>query len=173
MYLAKVDLTSGDLDTTFTQSAGANGGVYALAISGGSLYVGGQFSTYRGAPANKLAKVDPISGALDTTFTQSTGVGNYCVNSLAVSGGSLYVGGQFNTYRGAPANNLAKVDLANGDLDTTFTQSTGADGGAYALAVSGSSLYVGGGFTGYRGVDPLSSASRFMGVDLTSGDRTL
>ena len=164
--LAKIDLTSGNLDTTFTQSTGFGGRVHALDVSGSSLYVGGDFTTYRGAAANKLAKVDLASGNLDTTFTQATGLGGRSVYALAVSGSALYVGGEFTTYRGAAAQRLAKVDLATGNLDTTFTQSTGTDSFVSALAVSGSSLYVGGWFTYYRGL----LARRLAKVDLATGN---
>jgi hypothetical protein len=163
--LAKVDPGSGNLDTTFTQSTGFNNPAYALALSGTSLYVGGDFTTYRGSPAERLAKVDPGSGNLDTTFTQSTGMG-YIVYALVVSGSSLYVGGYFTTYRGSPAEKLAKVDLGSGNLDTTFTQSTGLDGDVRALALSGTSLYVGGHFTTYRG----ATAQGLAKVDLGSGN---
>ena len=164
-YLAKVDLNTGGLDTTFTQSTGTSSSVSALAIAGSSLYVGGNFATYRGITASRLAKVDLNTGALDTTFTQSTGA-NSTVNALAVAGSSLYLGGGFSTYRGVAAQRLAKVDLNTGGLDTTFTQSTGASTTVNALAVAGSSLYVGGGFTTYRGV----AASRLAIVDLTTGN---
>jgi N-acetylneuraminic acid mutarotase len=164
-YLAKVDLNSGSLDTTFTQSNGPSATVSALAVSGSSLYVGGVFTFYRGSAANYLAKVDLTYGILDTTFTLSTGGPNATVSALAVSGSSLYVGGAFITYRGSTANRLAKVDLTTGNLDTTFTPGTELNGTVYALAVSGSSLYVGGGFTTYRG----SAANYLAKVDLTSG----
>ncbi len=169
--LAKIDLTTGNLDTAFTQSTGIDNSVHALAFSGGSLYLGGRFESYRGAPAKNLAKVDLASGNLDTTFTQSTGL-NYDgdIHAMVVSGTSLYLGGDFITYRGAPAGRMAKVDLTSGDLDTTFTQSTGINSGVLALAISGTSLYAGGSFISYRGTGPLNSAPYFLSVDLTSGN---
>jgi len=163
--LVKVDLTTGDLDTTFTQGLGPNTIVFSLAVSGPSLYVGGSFTTYRAQPALRLAKVDLATGDLDTTFTQAVGPGNV-VYSLAASGSSLYVGGIFTTYRGVAAHGLAKVDLATGDLDTTFTQATGANAGVYALTIFDSKLYVGGVFNTYRG----QNAERLAKVDLTTGN---
>lgn len=52
---------------------------------------------------------------LDTSFTQSTGFDS-TVRSLMVSGASLYVGGDFTTYRGSTASNLTLVDLLSGAL---------------------------------------------------------
>lgn len=147
--LAKIDLTTGNLDTTFTQPTGLDNGPEELLVFDGSLYVGGYFSNYRGVPAEKLAKVNLTTGNLDTTFTQSSGFeGN--VYSLTAHGGKLYVGGNFQSYRGSPARSLAKIDATTGDLDTTFTQSTGVYGDVYSLVVSEGSLYVGGGFSDYR-----------------------
>jgi hypothetical protein len=119
--LAKIDLTTGDPDTTFTQATGFNANVDALAISGNFLFVAGNFYTYRGAPAQGVAKIDRISGDLVTTL----GPFNGQVNDLAASGSSLYVAGHFDTYQGAPAQRLAKIDLTTGSLDATFSQSTG------------------------------------------------
>ena len=168
-FLAKVNLSTGELDTTFTQTTGLDSGVSALAIAGSSLYVGGGFTTYRGVAAQRLAKVDLITGALDTTFTQSTGPDS-SVSALAVAGSSLYVGGSFSTYRGVAAQRLAKVDLTTGALDTTFTQSTGANSTVSALAVVGSSLYLGGSFTTYRGSGFLNISPYATVLGLTSGD---
>jgi hypothetical protein len=113
--LAKVDLTTGNLDTTFTQSTGADLTVYALAISGSSLFLGGDFTTYRGSTAQRLAKVDLTTGNLDTTFTQSSGVNN-TVRTLAISGSSLYVEGLFTTYRASNGYYFIPIDLTHGEL---------------------------------------------------------
>lgn len=164
-HLAKLNLTSGDLDTFFTQNTGMDFGVESVIASGSSLYVGGVFTTYRGQPANRLAKIDFITGDLDTTFTQATGM-NYAVLGLSISGTFLYVGGIFSTYRGQPASYLAKVNLITGDLDTTFTQNTGANNIVKSLRTDGSFLYVGGFFTNYRGL----AAERLAKVNLITGD---
>jgi hypothetical protein len=162
--LAKINMTTGVLDTTFTGDTGASGGVNALVIADNALYLGGQFSHYRNVSANYLAKVNLTSGALDTTFTQGSGPSS-TVYALAASASALYVGGQFTSYRGTTAHRLAKISLTNGELDTTFTESTGPNNQVMALAVDGSSLYVGGYLTTYRG----TTANRLAKVDLTSG----
>ena len=46
-----------------------NPAVYTLSSDGQALFVGGNFTTYRGLPAACLAKVDLQSGVLDQTFT--------------------------------------------------------------------------------------------------------
>jgi hypothetical protein len=171
-HLAKLDLTSGALDATFSPPAnnGPNSGVFALAASSSSLYVGGYFTQYRSDSANYLAKVDLATGALDTTFspqgTASNGFNNPVGGALVVAGTSLYVGGSFTAYRGAmsSANNLAKLDLTSGALDTSFSppgaNANGFDGGVSTLAVSGSSLVVGGVFRSYRGTNTTLCGAR-------------
>ncbi|MCM2278901.1 MAG: hypothetical protein NDJ89_12570 [Oligoflexia bacterium] len=176
--LAKLDLTTGAIDTTFSPpGAGLNGfssTVYALVVSGGSLYVGGNFTAYKGIAdsANRLAKLDLTTGAIDTGFSpvgfNANGF-NGTVYALGVSGGSLYVGGNFTAYKGiaSSANRLAKLDLVTGAIDTVFSPvgANGTDSVVYALAVNGTSVYAGGSFTKYRG----ESANRLAKVDLASG----
>ncbi len=176
-YLAKLNLPSCELDTTFSppEANGFDYEVYALAVSGSSLYVGGYFNSYRSGEAgsaNGIAKLDLTTGALDTTFSPpgANGFDDF-VSALAVSGTSLYVGGYFSAYKGVAnsANRIAKLDLNTGALDTTFSPpgANGFDHSVYALAVSGSSLYVGGHFSAYRGV--ANSAKNIAKLDLTTG----
>lgn len=164
--LVKLDLTTGVLDTTFSQITGPDNYVLSLYASGTSLYVGGGFTNYRGSTAVRLAKVDLSSGNLDTTFTQATGVTGGDVYALSSDGTSLYAGGSFNLYRGSAAIRLMKVDLTNGNLDTTFTQVTGLDSNVYSIVTDGTDLYVGGAFTSYRG----TAIGRIMKVDFVNGD---
>ncbi|HAR44225.1 MAG TPA: hypothetical protein DCS07_16595, partial [Bdellovibrionales bacterium] len=107
--LAKLDLATGVIDTTFSPAGAATNGfnwsVNSLLISGTSLYVGGGFTAYKGIAnsANRLAKLDLTSGAIDTTFSPvgaATNGFNSTVNTLAVSGASVYAGGYFTAYKG-------------------------------------------------------------------------
>ena len=182
--IAKLNLPSCELDVTFSPPAanGFSSGVRALTVSGTSLYVGGGFTAYRGVAdsANRIAKLDLTTGALDTTFSPPSANGfNGDVPALTVSGTSLYVGGGFTAYRGVAdsANRIAKLNLTTGSLDPTFSP-PGANGfsgvddpnfspSVAALTVSGTSLYVGGYFTAYRGV--ADSANYIAKLNLTTG----
>ena len=174
-HLAKLDLTNGSLDTTFSPSGnnGFNSYVNALIVAGSSLYVGGFFTDYRGIAnsAKNIAKIDLGSGNLDTTFSPSGNNGfDSSVASLAVSGANIYVGGSFSSYRGVSnsAKYLAKLDFS-GVLDTSFTQvNNGFNAQINTLIASGSNLYVGGYFTDYRGV--ANSSNRIAKLNLTSGN---
>jgi len=157
-YVAKLS-TTGVLDLTFNPAGtGANSLVYALAVSGASLYVGGTFTTWRGSTANRIAKMDTTNATLDGTFNPGVGANGTgsTVFTIAISGSDIYLGGLFTTYRSAAANYIAKVD-SSGVLDTTFSPASGTNGFSgssttvYSLGVLGSSVYAGGAFQTYRG----------------------
>lgn len=164
-YLAKVNLFTGELDTTFTQAAGLDGGVTSVVISGNKLFVGGWFTTYRSAPALSLAKLDLVTGNLDTVFTQASGFVGW-IRSLAVTSTDVYAVGPFATYRGAPAAHIAKLNQTTGNLDTAFTQATTTDLDISAILVHGTSLYIGGRFSTYRSA-PANSIAK---LDLITGN---
>jgi hypothetical protein len=114
--------------------------VYALAVSGSDVYVGGFFDVAGGGPANYIAK---WNGSTWTNLGSGM-VNNPIVYALAVSGGDLYAGGQFTTAGGTQATNIAKWD---GTTWTNLGSGIGAGADVYALAVSGSNVYAGGYFT--------------------------
>jgi hypothetical protein len=61
--LIKVDAATGALDTTFSQPGGSDGAVNSLLLEGGTMYIGGSFSSYLQKPATFSAALDPASGA--------------------------------------------------------------------------------------------------------------
>ena len=160
--------------------AGTNGAlntwVQALAVSGGDLYAGGWFTNAGGiAQADYVAKwngsawsaLGSVAAIAPSPFAPSP-----AVDSLAVSGTDLYVGGSFIDVAGiVEADDIAKWNgsawsaLGSGDCNT----GCGAiDGAVYALAVSGTDLYVGGGFTNVGSLDdsvpsPLDNVVRWDG----------
>lgn len=141
-------------------SAQTNEAVYAITENGGTLFVGGAFTHYRGTPVQNLAKFDSTTGLPDFTFTQPTGptvVGGFGeVNSMLINAGSLFIGGSFTSYRGSTfAYKLAKLNTTTGALDPTFNSINGASGGpnnyVLTMATDGIDLFIGGTFTMYRG----------------------
>ena len=148
--LAKLDAATGANDSGFAQPGDFDGDVSAVAVSGGTLYVGGDFQHYRGVSAYGLAKISVANAALDTTFTKSTGINGFPA-SIAFSGSNVVVGGQFSTYRGTPLRHLAKLDMSSDVSDSAFTSLGGADGPVYSLSLTNGSLYVGGNYTTLHG----------------------
>jgi len=110
--------------------------VFALAVSGTDLYVGGIFTT-----AGNIAKWDGANwSALGTGVSGPPYVRT--VSALAVLGTHLYVGGTFTSAGGSAVNNIAQWDGTGWSA-----LGSGMNGPVLALAVLGTNLYVGGGFT--------------------------
>ncbi|MCX7019384.1 MAG: hypothetical protein NTY46_10455, partial [Candidatus Sumerlaeota bacterium] len=141
--------------------------VNALAVSGSDLYVGGNFSTAGGVSANRIAK---WNGSFWSAL--GSGMGDpynvyYRVCALAVSGSDLYVGGDFTRAGEVSANRIAKWNgsswsaLGSGMGYYPFWHEYCWTSWVYALAVSGSDLYVGGDF-GTAGGKPSSCIARWF-----------
>ena len=126
------------------------GNVDALALSGTTLGVGGEFRTAGGGngttaaprPRANLAAIDLTTG-MATNWNPSANDG---VETLAVSGSRVYAGGEFTVVNG----NVARQRLAA--FDTNLGNATPwdpsvHDNAVFALAVSGSTVYAGGSFT--------------------------
>jgi hypothetical protein len=148
-YFAKIN-PDGSLDSSFTRSNGFNAAVRAIAPTTAGIYVGGDFSSYSGTPRSRIAKLLMV-GDIDSSFGTDAGFAGGSVHTLALSDGSLYVGGAFLTYNGNYSQRLAKLSASNGSLDTNFTKKTGLNGMVRTILATGSFVYVGGHFTHYRG----------------------
>ena len=130
------------------------GAVNVLAASGTNLYVGGVFTTAGGIAANNIAKWDGSSwSALGSGLNSN-------VFALAVSGDDLYAGGWFTSAGGTAARNIAKWDgsswsaLGSGiaELQAEEGEELPYSSGVYALAISGTDLFVGGNFITAGGI---------------------
>lgn len=134
---------------------GVDSYVYALAVSGNNLYVGGGFNNICGnafcnsgnTSVNFLARWD---ASISTWLSIGYGV-NWDVRALAVSGSDLYVGGVFDQVclnaaclGGVTVNRMAKWSFATSNWQAF---SNGLDGLVSAISVNGSDVYVGGDFT--------------------------
>ncbi|MFZ9521386.1 MAG: delta-60 repeat domain-containing protein, partial [Silvanigrellaceae bacterium] len=161
----------GNLFTDFSSGTGFNGTVRALAKkpSGSGIYVGGEFTTYNSNAYARLVKLNS-NGSVDPTIDMGNGFaltrgGNATVNALLTNGSSIFVGGEFDTFKDEPVSRVVKLDTA-GELDTSFDVASGPNQTVNALALRGSDLFVGGQFTAYSGN---SSAQRLARLDATTG----
>jgi hypothetical protein len=151
----KVNGVSGQLDTVFSQANNTNGRVVAVETDGTSLYIGGWFSQYRGASAARVAKVDLVTGAMDSAFNVGSGA-NSTVEIIKHINGGLYVGGQFQTFNGVNTGSLAKLSPQTGAVDLVFNSAPGFSvpssiSTISSLTLVGSDLVVSGTFMQYRG----------------------
>jgi hypothetical protein len=131
-----------------------NGDVKAIAVSRGSLYIGGSFTNAGGvAAADDIARWDGIAWRALGSNGSGNGALNNWVQSIAVSGSTVYVGGLFTNVAGdSGADYLAVFDGSNWSKLGSNGSNPAINGIPYALAVSGSDLYVGGNFTNAGGV---------------------
>lgn len=158
-YIAKWD---GSAWSALAGNGSGNGaissGVNAIAVNGTDVYVGGGFASVVNTSnalipnASYLAKWNGSSWAAMDGITAPPSGSVYCI---LVSGSDVYVGGQFGSLNGiAAAGRIAK-------WDGTSWSALGSDGigGSSlnyfvdAIAVDGSRVYVGGGFTNVINVD--------------------
>ena len=118
------------------------GDAFAFCVSAapGGVYVGGAFRWMGKATQRAgLAAVLP-----DGRVTEwNPGVGGGAVRALAVAGGVVYVGGQFDRVGGVTRHNLAAVDATG----AVMPWNPDPNGPVYALQPIGDLVYVGGRFS--------------------------
>jgi trimeric autotransporter adhesin len=145
-YLAAFDTTTGAL-TDWNPSAGSQ--VSTLAVSGSTLYVGGQFTTMGYAPPyttrNRLAAFDTTTGTLTSWDPNAS---NNTVNTLAVSGSTVYAGGTFTTVGGVAHNRLAAI----GTDGTVKAWAPALTSPVFTLAADDTTVYSGGSYASAGGV---------------------
>src|SRR5262249_2403353 len=140
--VAAVDAGTG-LATPWNPSA--NGLVRCLAVCANTLIVGGQFTVIGGQPRSYLAAID-VSTGLATKWAPNP---NDWVWSLAQSGSAVYAGGWFSQIGGAQRNSVAALDA--GGTATLWNARLDAQAVVNALAVSDSTLFIGGSFSSAAG----------------------
>ena len=141
----------------------------AVLTVGASVIIGGDFTAVadtngRTYPAARLAKYLPATGTFDLTWAPST---TGPVYALASSGDRLLVGGNFSKLDGRSHSSLGAVSLRTGDIDPTFT--TTVDKQIDAIAIVGSSVYLGGPFTTVTDSGGSTVRSYTAKVSLTTG----
>ena len=126
----------GSLDTTFSSGIGTynpNSGstdpVYALAMQGSQILVGGSFAYMELANYNGLVRLNP-DGTVDTTFNPGSDSNNGTFNPqtglvdsiFAITldpAGNILIGGDFTTYNQTRRVGIARL-FSYGSLDTSF-----------------------------------------------------
>jgi uncharacterized delta-60 repeat protein len=98
--------SEGLLDPTFDTGTGLNQVIRAVEIQpNGKIVIGGNFTTYNGAPADHIARIK-TDGSLDLTFTGGSEAPGSIFSLQLQSDGKLLVGGQFLDF-----NNVEKLSI--------------------------------------------------------------
>jgi hypothetical protein len=140
-----------------------NGRVNAVAYLGGTIYLGGSFTSVDGTTRNRLAACDAATGNLLSWNPSANGV----VRALKISpaGTRVYVGGDFTSVGGAVRARVAALNPTSG---AAFSWSPYVNDSVKAITTSttGSTVYVGGDFTSAEG----AGRRRLAAFNATSGN---
>lgn len=152
--IAAVTNVPGETGTVLPFDVDVNGAVRALAVAGDTVYLGGQFSSVNTGLAalqrdrRNLAAVDATTGVARDWDPDADNI----VQSLAVSGDTVFAGGDFATVnKSTPRARLAAFDAQTG---TARPWDPGADGTVRALAFHGNTVFAGGDFASVNGGTP-------------------
>ena len=167
--VAAISAIDGSITDFDPNAEGFNGGtaaVYALAVAGPEVYVGGYFGSIGGELRTSLASVSAEDGSASSwNPSPRYGTGPAVVETLGVSGATVYAGGVFTTIGGQMRSNIAAVDAADGaatDWDPA------ANSVVEALVVAGDVVYVGGHFTSVGG----QTRNKLAALDVSDGRAT-
>jgi trimeric autotransporter adhesin len=142
-----------------------NGRVNAVAYLGGTIYLGGSFTSVDGTAGNRLAACDAATGNLLPWNPNANNV----VRALKVSpaGTRVYVGGDFSTVGGAVRSRVAALSPTSG---AAFGWSPYVNDQVKSITTSnsGSTVYVGGDFDSAEG----AGRRHLAAFNATSGNLT-
>jgi hypothetical protein len=151
--LARI-LADGSVDLNW--NPGANGRVRTIAVNGSEIFVGGEFTSVGGKTRKYLAKLNNTNGNADENWNPAMRNTEEFINTIAVSGDVIYVGGFFTFIGGQAINNLARLNNTNGNADMNWNPNPLGFNGAHSGTVStivicGDYIYVGGSFISIGG----------------------
>jgi hypothetical protein len=138
------------------------GPVDALAISGNTAYVGGDFH-HMGLAAHHLAVLGASDGQLDSGWPGTEG--GYLTTAIGDGSGGWFVAGGFTSIGGIDRPHLAHL-LPDKSVDTSWAATT--NGQVNTLVRDGSVLYAGGAFSQANG----SGRSNLAAFNASTGELT-
>jgi hypothetical protein len=142
--LAAFDSATGTLSSAWAPAAGGNSSTtptvtsVKLSPDGGTVYVGGGFTTINGVSESHVDALSASTGGQVSAFTHHL---PYAVVDMAIDSTGLYIAGAGN------GGNFAALNLATG----ATTWQGGTDGNVQAIAVLDGEVYVGGHYGNYCG----------------------
>jgi hypothetical protein len=128
----------------------ASGEVDTIAVTANAIYAGGSFLTIGGQQRIFIGALSPTDGTA-TAWNPSP---DNTVKTIVAANDLIYVGGMFSTIASQPRSALAAFATADGSITSWDPGLAPGPFGiyVYTLAVSGSTIYAGGGFASVQGV---------------------
>jgi len=101
--------TNGSLDlNTFSNGVGSDGLIVMAKIIGERLFLGGEFTTFRGNPAFRLAVLNALGGYYDGEYPHGIGLNGDVFDVATYNGDYIYVG-KFTEYLGYAHNRIVRA----------------------------------------------------------------
>ncbi len=149
--LGAIDTTTGNA-TSWNPGVGlvgnpTAGGMFSVAYSGSSVYVGGTFTFCGGQPRLRIAALDPSTGTAQSGFNPGA---NAVVRHVIPVGDRILTSGDFGSIGGAKRNNIAALDATTGAVspwDASMEYYTAI----HSIIASNTVLFVGGYYTNIGG----------------------
>ncbi|MBK7392038.1 MAG: hypothetical protein IPI64_01915 [Chloracidobacterium sp.] len=139
-HLARLDPATGLADSF---DPNVDGVVRVVVVQpDGKILIGGSFANVSGMPRNCIARLN-ANGTLDTAFDPNSTFSGFpgFVNSISVlAGGSVLVGGDFNSIGGQTRERIARLDAITGAADGFNAGSV--NGGVLSIAVQADGNFV-------------------------------
>ncbi len=162
--LVALDLTTGRPATVQPPESNAIS-IKALAVSG-DLVVAATWWFYSPPSTYTAGEIFAYSAATGVRYAVALEVGSGQVQSLAISGSTLFIAGGFETIAGQPRRNLAAYDLVAGQL---LPWNPMPNGEVFKLKIASPTVYAAGRFTGVAGTARTGAAAFDLGsLQLTS-----
>ena len=126
--------------------------VRSMILNGSDMYLGGAFTTVRGATRNRVACVDSNPAQASPDLRAWNPDCNIQVITMILNESDMYLGGQFTTVRGTTRNRAACVDSDPAQASPALRAwNPDCSSTVFSMILSGSDMYLGGAFTTVRG----------------------
>jgi photosystem II stability/assembly factor-like uncharacterized protein len=127
-----------------------NSEVLTTARTDFAVYLGGNFTSYREKPANRIIYLTK-AGEIEKNFQTGSGFDNTVKKIWLQEDEKILVGGAFTSYNGQPKNRIVRLNT-NGSIDETFNIGSGFNGDVeFICQQPNGRILVGGAFTSYNG----------------------
>jgi hypothetical protein len=156
-----LDTFQADLSGKAQNASSSTTEAWALTTDGTNLFVGGNFNAVNGTATGPLAKLNPVTGAVQSW---NPGTIPDIVYALDYFGGQVYAGGDFSI--SANLRKGVRFDAASGAVDTTWNANADAKIESLKVSPSGNWVYIGGAFQTVQGQahDKLAKLARADGA---------